>query len=153
MKTLIIYDSQFGNTEKIAKAIGEVAGEGTRVLSVQEAKAEDLAGVTFAFVGSPTHGGRPSQPLQGFIHTLGPHALQNIKVATFDTGIPKQGQKFFMRMIIGFFGYAAKRTAATVEKKGAQIAGAETFYVLGKEGPLREGEIERAKEWAREILK
>ena len=35
MKTLVIYDSVYGNTEKVAKAIGEAIGGVVRVARVE----------------------------------------------------------------------------------------------------------------------
>ena len=50
------------------------------------------------------------------------------------------------------FGYAAKPIADRLEKKGGQLAvPPEGFYVTDTEGPLVEGELERAAEWARKI--
>jgi hypothetical protein len=50
------------------------------------------------------------------------------------------------------FGYAADRIASALKRKGwTAAARAEGFYVTGKEGPLKEGELERATAWARAI--
>jgi hypothetical protein len=67
-------------------------------------------------------------------------------VATFDTRIKSGWARIF--------GFAAGRMAKDLEKKGATLVGSpEPFYVEGTEGPLKEGELERASSWAREILK
>ena len=55
MKALVIYDLTYGNTEKIAEAIGEAIGG--QVLRVGEVNPADLKGFDLLFVGSPTHGG------------------------------------------------------------------------------------------------
>ncbi len=151
MKSLVIYDSQYGNTEKIARVIGEALGSGTRVVRAAEAPVAELQKYGLLVVGSPTHGGRPSQPMQQFLNQIPSGTLTNVRTATFDTGIPTESQKRFIRFIIKFFGYAAKRIAATLRAKGATIVAAETFFVLGKEGPLKEGEADRAASWARNL--
>lgn len=56
MKALVVYDSFFGNTEKIAQAIGEALrpqGE-VGIFRVADIKVEQVAGVEVFIVGSPT---------------------------------------------------------------------------------------------------
>ena len=77
--------------------------------------------------------------------------LENIRAAAFDTSMPVDEQKTFLRFIIKFFGYASKRIAKILTSKGANVVAAETFFVLGKEGPLKDGELERAKEWTKKL--
>jgi hypothetical protein len=56
---------------------------------------------------------------------------------------------FFVRM----FGYAAKPISDKLEGKGGEVVmPPEGFYVEGVEGPLQEGELERAADWARQII-
>jgi len=51
------------------------------------------------------------------------------------------------------FGYAAGRIANNLKKKGGiLIASPEGFFVTGGQGPLKEGELERAAAWAKGIL-
>ncbi len=55
MKTLVVFDSTYGNTEKVARAIGESIH--CPVLRVGDVHAADLAGLDLFIAGSPTHGG------------------------------------------------------------------------------------------------
>jgi flavodoxin I len=69
MKALVVYDSVYGNTEKIAKAIGEAiapSGE-VKLVRVGEANPSQLTPVDLLIVGSPTHAGRPVQAVQEFL--------------------------------------------------------------------------------------
>ena len=67
---------------------------------------------------------------------------------------PKEVGSAILKLFVRFFGYAAKPIAEKLIKKGGpQIMPPEGFFVEGREGPLRDGEIERAKEWAEEIMK
>ena len=62
MKALIVYDSVYGNTEKVARAIGEAmtpSGE-VKVLRAGDTNSSELASVGLLIVGSPVHGGRPT---------------------------------------------------------------------------------------------
>jgi flavodoxin len=145
MKTLVIYDSQYGNTEKIAKAIGD-AIPGARVLHASEADLSELETVEFLIVGSPTHGGRPMSAIQTILRKVSATAIEGIKVAAFDTR--------FSSRLAKIFGYAAGRIAGLLTKKGGNIlVEPEGFIVEATKGPLREGELERAATWAEEILR
>ena len=60
IKTLIVYDSVYGNTEKIAKAIGDAIIDEVKVLRVGEVNISELKTFNLLIVGSPTQGGRPT---------------------------------------------------------------------------------------------
>lgn len=154
MKTLVLYDSLYGNTEKIAQAIGEgLGGNDISLKRITNAQVEDLKGMELVLVGSPTHGGKASQATRQFFDKIPTNALENINTAAFDTSMTKEDQSVFLRFIIKFFGYAAQNIAKTLSSKGAKVLAAETFFVLGKEGPLLKGELERAEKWGEEIVK
>jgi hypothetical protein len=58
----------------------------------------------------------------------------------------------FLTFMEGIFGYAADPIAKGLVKKGAELKGtAEGFFVNASEGPLRDGELERAAAWAKEL--
>jgi hypothetical protein len=57
-----------------------------------------------------------------------------------------------LSFFVELFGYAAKPIADRLRKKGGSlVAPPEGFYVAGTEGPLLEGELDRAAQWAREM--
>jgi len=146
MKALVIYDSVYGNTEKIARAIGNAIAPSAevKVLKASEANPSELTSIDLLIVGAPTHGGRPTPPVQDFLNKV-PKLAPGIEAAAFDTRIS--------RKIVGVFGYAAGRIADNLKKKGATlVASPEGFLVTGGQGPLREGELERAANWAKGIL-
>ncbi len=147
MKALIIYDSVYGNTEKIARAIAEAitpSGE-VKVLRAGEANPSELASIDLLIVGSPTHAGRPTPAIQDLLNKVPKLSLQGINVAAFDTRIPTK--------LVRVFGYAAGRIAGNLKRKGGTlIASPEGFFVTGSKGPLKEGELERAAAWAKGIL-
>lgn len=142
MKILIVYDSTYGNTEEIARAIGEAITGEVKVLRVGEADPSET--FDLLIVGSPTHGGRPTQAIQNFTKRV--PALNGAPVAAFDTRLSTS--------LVKIFGYAAGRIGKTLEKKGGTLVKPpEAFFVKGTKGPLREGELERAASWAGEIAK
>jgi hypothetical protein len=60
---------------------------------------------------------------------------------------------FILRILVNIFGYVAKPIADRLVKKGGQlIAFPEGFFVQGTEGPLKEGELKRVSDWAKQIL-
>jgi len=146
MRTLVVYDSLHGNTEKIAKAIGAALTGEVKVLPVGQANPSELKSFDLLFVGSPTHGGRASEPMREFLDKVHAPALEGVNVAAFDTRLTSRWAR-----IVGF---AAGRIAKSLEKKGGRLLlSPQAFYVEGTEGPLKEGEVERAAAWAKEIVK
>jgi flavodoxin I len=147
MKALIVYDSVYGNTEKIARAIADAitpSGE-VKVLGADEANPSELESTDLLIVGSPTHAGRPTPAVQDLLNKVTKPALQGINVVAFDTRITTK--------LVGVFGYAAGRIARNLKGKGGTlIASPVGFYVTGTKGPLKEGELERAAGWAKGIL-
>ena len=146
MKTLVVYDSEHGNTEKIARSIGDAITGEVKVLRVGEVSSSELETFDLLIVGSPTHGGRPTQAIQDFIKKVSVTVFEGTNIAAFDTRLSTR--------LVGIFGYAAGRIAGSLERKcGALIVSPEGFFVKGREGPLKEGEVERAVGWAKEIVK
>jgi flavodoxin I len=144
MKTMVVYDSVYGNTAKVAQQIGAAIGGEVQVLRVGEVNASELRTVDLLVVGSPTQGGRPTQAIQNFLGLVPAHAAPGTRVAAFDTRLTSKW--------VRIFGYAAPRIAASLQKTGATPVGAPAgFFVKGKEGPLQEGEVERAAAWAQQI--
>jgi flavodoxin I len=155
MKIFITYDSYFGNTEKIAQMIASTlqSGAETTVLRVGDMKLEQLKGIDILIVGSPTRGFRPSDATRAFLKNLPKDSLKGVKVAAFDTRIaPSDISSPILGRLVNFFGYAGKPIAASLTKKGgALIVPPEGFIVKGSEGPLKDGELERAADWAMRI--
>jgi len=154
LRTLIVYDSKFGNTEKIAKAIGEAItplGE-VEVVKAGEANASELSSIDFLMVGSPTHGGGATRAIKEFLRKIPTNGLENVRVASFDTRFSAKDKGIGARIVLGIFRYAAGRIANILEYKGGYLAiEPEGFTVEDSEGPLKKGELERAATWARGI--
>jgi flavodoxin len=153
MKTLIIYDSMFGNTKQIAEAIaGTFVASDTRIINVSDAKPEDLNGIEMLIVGAPTYGGRPKPSTQAFLDSIPAETLAGVGVAAFDTRFAAKDQNIALRLLMKVIDFAAPRIAKALVEKGGKLAvPAEGFFVLGKEGPVKEGELARAAAWARKM--
>ena len=158
MKALTIYDSFFGNTEQIAQAIGNALGnqEDVEILRVGNVKPEQLTGLTLLIVGSPTRGFRPTPAISNLLKRIPRNGLDGVKVAAFDTRFSMdeiESSVFILRILVNVFGYAAKPISDRLKKKGGElIIPPEGFFVKGTEGPLKEGELERAADWAKQIM-
>lgn len=139
MNALVIFDSTYGNTRRVAEAIAAELG-GTAA-PVAEAGAHDPAGADVLVVGSPINGWMPTEKIRGFLDGLAPGSLRGVRAAAFDTRV-----KLFIH------GDARKKIAAALARAGATpLLPPAAFYVRGAEGPLLDGELDRARAWAREI--
>jgi flavodoxin I len=155
MKILVIYDSFYGNTEKIAMEIGKALGPGNNisVVRITKARQEALAGVNLLIVGSPTRAFKPTRAITSFLKKIPSGTLINVKAAAFDTrAVMEEVKSRLLRMLARRFGYAAKPIADKLVKKGAAlVVKPEGFYVGGTEGPLKDGELKRAAAWAKPL--
>jgi flavodoxin len=139
MITSIVYDSMFGSTERIARALAEHLAPAI-VTKAHVTTTVDLTDVDLLLLGSPTHAGGPSMAMRLLTRRIPADLVRGMPVATFDTRFHEDLKKT---------GSAAIRMAARMEKKGARlIAPPESFFVSDMRGPLEEGELERAIAWA-----
>ncbi len=133
MKAVVIYDTKFGNTEKVAKGIAEILGADViRVSDVEVSKLKEYD--LFAF-GSPTHAWNMSSGMKGVFNKLKGNVFEGKRAVAFDT-------KYNSRMA----GSAAKKIQSKLQKLGFSIVMEPvSFFVTGNEGPLAEGELEKVK--------
>lgn len=157
MKALVIFDTFFNNTEKVAQAVGKglgTAGEVT-VAKVDTVTPEMLNGIDYLVVGSPTRAFNATPALKAFLKKISPNQLAGVKVTAFDTRLPiNEKTPGILRFLAGIFGYADKPLLNELKKKGGvQVVPSEGFLVTDTEGPLAEGELDRAAEWGKAIAK
>jgi flavodoxin I len=150
MKVVVIYDSVYGNTEKIAQAIGAGLAGDAKVVRVGDVSASELRTFDLLIVGSPVHGGRATPAIEALLQQLPAHSLEGKRVAAFDTRFESEEQGIGLRILMSVIRYAAERIAKELAKKGGRLAAEpEGFIVEQKEGPLKQGELERATTWAK----
>ena len=141
VKALIIFDSILGNTKKIAETISNELGKDSSVLLVSDFNLKDLEDINLIVVGSPIISWKPSEKMGEFLSGLSDSQLKGIKTAVFDTRI-----KNFMS------GDALKKISKELIRAGAEVSvKPHAFYVKGAEGPLFDGEVNKAIEWAKSI--
>ena len=148
INALVIYHSQFGNTQQVAEAVAEVfQGAGTaRTLSVDRLTAAELQDVDLVVMGTPTHKMNLPQAVRPVFEKLPRRILRGVSVAAFDTSYKMSA--FLARFT------AAKRVDRKLRRLGGKrLVPPETFHIhQHHEGPLYDGEIERARGWAETIL-
>lgn len=153
MNAYIVYDSVFGNTALIAQTAAEALG--AKAIRVCDARAEELAGAGLLIAASPTRGFKPTPAITEWLRALPVGMLAGVRVAALDTRIqPDDIKSRVLRAMVKRFGYAADpMLAALVKKGGEQAAAPEGFFVKESEGPLKDGEAQRAAEWAKALAK
>ncbi len=152
MAALVVYDSTYGNTAELSEAIGCALGPGSRVVPVANVSWEEVVAAALVVVGSPTQGGRPTTALKQLIESWPAAGMAGKRVAAFDTRLDARSQNVALRLLMSVIGYATPRILEMLKSRGAiAIAPPEAFFVEGREGPLREGELERAAAWARRL--
>lgn len=152
MKALIIYDSHAGNTQKVAEAIASgIEGCTVGLKDVHHVTLDDLKDVKLLIIGSGTHGIKPTLAITKFIDSIADNALDSVNVTAFDTRIEKENiKKLIFRLISDNSNFAARPIAEKLRKKGGTLVLLpEPFILEGEDGPLKEGELARAKLWGR----
>ena len=162
MKTVIVYESFYGNTAQVAEAIAEgMNGLGDIVFGrIDDLRPDAVAGADLVVAGGPTHahgmatqatrrngaGGTHAQPYHPTRDVLRDWMIDmpdvNADAATFDTRFHKP------RWMTGS---AAKGIAKRLTAKGCKVVATESFFVSGSEGPLEAGERERAVAFGRSL--
>jgi flavodoxin len=167
VRALIVYESMFGNTERIARAIAEGLQKSVpaEIVPVYQAPAVLPDDVRLLVVGGPTHALSMSRmstrqeawkqqevvmPIEVGVREWlaalsGPakgRRSQQISAATFDTRIAK---------VRRLSGSAARSAARVLRRMGYRVEMSESYFVDDTTGPIRDGEIERARQWGEEL--
>lgn len=147
MKGIVIFDTSYGNTKIIAEAISETLKEsGIEVdtFYVKDVKKLSAKDYNFLILGSPTRFGTMSFTVKGLLSKVESKEWMNKPFAAFDTENPENTEK-------SEWSAAEKIAKSLREKKMNQLLPVLKAAVFGQKGPLKEGEIERAKEYARKL--
>ncbi len=141
MRILIVFGSQFGTTEHLAREMAASVSALHEVDVVAAHAAESLlgAGYDLLVVGAPTQLKGHRLLTRGFLRGLEAHGFAGVAAAAFDTRA--HGDR-------GSTGSAAEAIALLLSRAGCNIiVPAESFTVAGMRGPLEAGEEERARTW------
>jgi len=162
MRIAVVYESIYGNTAAVARAVAE----GLRALGEVDVRAvgDESVEADLLVVGAPTHAhGLPSSMTRKSIEEAAEQAeakgnaldyQPTAGIRTFLDGLPEVDgtaaacfdTRFDKSRILT--GSAAKTMAHKLGRRGYWIvADPESFFVLDTEGPLKEGELDRATRW------
>lgn len=158
LEAWVVYDSVHGNTRAVAEAIAEglrSAGP-VQVVAAGDADPSRLRRARLVVLGCPTHAFSLSPGMKAFVGTLFRGALEGVPFATFDTrfalaDMPSPVLKIIVPLV-GKRAWAATHLARAAARAGAaRLVDPEGFFVRETEGPLADGEIERATAWGRTL--
>jgi len=154
MKALLVYDSFFGNTEKIVYSIRDALGSNIDALRVGDVEPEQISGMEYLIVCSPTRAFKPTKAITTFLKKMPGGSLKGVKVAAFDTKMDKEEvDSSVLKAFVRFFRYAAKPIADRLQKKGGTlVVPPEGFYGEDTGVPLKDGELERVAMWAGHLI-
>lgn len=156
MNTLVVYESMWGNTRAVAEAVAERLGEEVTLVDVADAPGRLPADLDLLVVGGPTHAfsmsrastrrdavgkGADSRDVErGIREWLGTVvAAEPVDVATFDTRVGS---------VKHLPGSAAKAAGRDVRRHHlGQLVATASFFVDDMDGPLSDGELDRARAW------
>lgn len=153
MDVLVVVESCFGNTARVAEAIADgLRSAGASVELTDAVTAPAPSGVDLLLVGAPTHNrGLPTVKSRAQAVERGGHSVES-GIGEWLSGLPKQSGlravAFDTVVSRGFFaGSAAKRIERRLRRLGVDVHGQESFLVQGQPAHLVEGEAERAQAW------
>src|SRR6266508_1926380 len=145
MRSLVIYRSRYGNTERIAQAIAEGLSERgeARSVALGDLRPRDLETAQLVVLGAPTQMKGMPLSMRRFLRRSPRASWFARPVAVFDTRF---------RADPSATGSAAARLRARLRRRGALLlTPTESFFVAGIKGPLEEGELVRARLWGRRL--
>jgi hypothetical protein len=160
MKAVVVYESLWGNTAAIARAIAEAIGPDARALSTAEASGAAISDADLIVAGAPVLGFR--LPSDNMLKMIGANAgkdpvapdLSHPSMRSWLDVLPKGSGRSaaFETRIWWSPGGATGAIDRGLERAGYRpVAKSRRFIVKGKYGPLRDGELERARLWGAEL--
>jgi flavodoxin len=144
VEILVVYGSQYGNTQRIAQAIARALSSEHHVRVIPASAASEIRGddIDLLFVGAPTQMRGLRLLARPFLDGLVERGFVGTAAAAFDTRMDL-GPQLLESTVISHH---------LVEAGCRLMMEPQSFLVLGLEGPLADGEEERAEVWARAIV-
>jgi flavodoxin len=144
-KAIIVYDTKYGNTKKVAEDIASgISDEGIEVSlkGVKDTSPEEVMQFDLLVLGAPTHINNAKKDTKKFLKKLKGTNLSSLKFAAFDTRI-KNAKK----------GASMKIEGILAELGASKVHEGLTVWVSGMKGPLEETSEEKSKVFGSEIAK
>jgi flavodoxin len=156
MKAIVVYESHWGNTEAVARAIAEGIGTEAKALTTDEAVGEEVADADLIVAGSPVIAFQlPREGMRDQIAAgaekapRAPDVSHPLLRSWLDTVPAREGWAAAFETRIWWSPRGATGTIESrLKRAGRRVAAkAERFIVDGSYGPLRDGELDRARAW------
>ena len=151
MKGIVVYDTSHGNTKKIAETIAEALKESKMKVDlfyVKDVKKLNGNDYDFLVLGSPTKFGTMSFTFKRFLGKVTDDWV-NKPFAAFDTENPENVER--SKVENKEWSAAEKIAEKLRDKKMKQLLPVLKALVIGQKGPLVDGEVNRTKNYAREL--
>lgn len=160
MKAIVVFESLWGNTAAVARAIAEGIGPEAQVLTTSEATGEEVAGADLIVAGAPVIGFRlPTDDMRESIRknpgkAPAPPDLSQPSMRSWLEHLPRGNgccAAFETRLRLSPGGSTSTIIQGLDGLGYRPIAQGQRFIVKGKYGPLRDGELEKARRWGEEL--
>jgi hypothetical protein len=159
MKAIVVYESHWGNTAAVARAIAEGIGPDVPALSTDEAAGAALDGTELIVAGAPViafslAGERSRAQIAGDTKAPTPPDVSHPLLREWLDGLSAGtgwGAAFETRIW-----WSPRGATGTIESKlkragFPRLTKGERFLVAGAYGPLKDGELERARAWGADL--
>jgi hypothetical protein len=162
MKAVVVYESLWGNTAAVAHAIAEGIGDEARAIPTDEASDLVLADADLVVAGAPVMAFRlPTEGLRQNLARDPGRAPRSPSVAHpsmrwwLDGLSTRHGRAAAFETKLRWSPSGVTRAIEGGLKRAGYtpICRAHHFLVAGAYGPLREGELERARAWGAELAR
>jgi hypothetical protein len=162
MSAVVVYESHWGNTAAIAREIAAGLGPEARALATDEASDDAITDAELIVAGAPVIAF--SLPSDKMLESLGdesrrapsPPDLTHPSMRSWLAGLP-HGHGHSVAFETGVRWSPGGATGAIdrgLEGAGYRsVAKSRRFVVKGMYGPLRDGELERARQWGAELAR
>ena len=145
-KAIAIYESKWGNTQKVAEAIVEgmnqIEGIETQIAEVKDVEPTQVKQFDTILIGSANHAGRSTRNIKKFIDKFQELDLTNKRIVVFDTTFQRDLGKTVKNMEKQI---ADKAPNAKIVSPGLSIC------VNGFKGPVSSKELGKSKEFGAKI--
>ena len=165
IRTVVVYESMYGNTHAIAEAIALGLGDGSAVVPVTEASAQAIADADLLVIGGPTHTfgmSRPQTRAQAVHDAEQPAKHLTVEPGAAGAGIrewlasaelmDRSAAAFDTRVRMPCFGaHAAPKFGHAVTVHGGRLLRRPESFFVTKQNTLVDGEIDRARRWGTDL--
>jgi hypothetical protein len=161
MNVIVVYESFYGNTAEVARAIAEGIGPDARALMTDEAIPEVVQTADLVIAGAPVHAFRlPSEDTRQSTaddpKAPRPADDNHLLMRAWLEGLPRHASlgAAFETALHWSPGSSTSAILRGLEAAGYRpIAKKQRFFVAGVYGPMKAGELEKARDWGAELAR